>query len=239
MTPQLAPEDEPVRIGRFETLGAWLGVWTPPKGASLPPVPKRKLAAGAAAIAVVIAAFAVWLVPQIEHGKRSAANMERRAATLLSTREQRRLAQDQRLHEARGVPPRHSGASELTRRQVLVHELERSITLDARQRAAAGSLRGPVLATSCRSYSRGRRAPSARPSLTEPVGRYECVAVTSAIPRSARNVAGTLGYPFWARVDFRSYSYAWCKVNPPPGERGIGAATAAVGIPARCDLQRA
>jgi hypothetical protein len=38
------------RLGRFETLGAWLRVWTPPRGAVVPPVPKGKIAIGAAAV---------------------------------------------------------------------------------------------------------------------------------------------------------------------------------------------
>jgi hypothetical protein len=33
-------------------LGAWLGVWTPPREADVPPIPWRKVALGAAAVAV-------------------------------------------------------------------------------------------------------------------------------------------------------------------------------------------
>ena len=33
------------RLGRLEILGAWLGVWTPPRGAAVPPVPWRLIAA--------------------------------------------------------------------------------------------------------------------------------------------------------------------------------------------------
>ena len=206
----------------------------------MPPVPKRKLAAGAAVGALVIAALAVWLVPRIQHAKRSTASAERRAATASTARERRRLAQDQRLHEARGMEPGRGAArpTELARRQALVRELERSITLDARQRVAAGTLRGTVLRTSCRPYSRGPTAPPPQPNLAEAVGKYECLAVTGAIPGSARSVGGALGYPFWARVNFKSYAYVWCKINPRPGERGIGGETAVIGLPARCDLQR-
>ena len=35
------------RLGRLEVLGAWLGVWTPPRGAVVPPVPWRPIAAAA------------------------------------------------------------------------------------------------------------------------------------------------------------------------------------------------
>ena len=71
-----------------------------------------------------------------------------------------------------------------------------------------------------------------------PVGRYSCTAVNNEILRRANVHAGTLGYPFWALVDFRRLSYSWCKVNPSAGE---GSATAVaqslvVPPPARCDI---
>ena len=241
MPERAEPEHKPVEIGRFETLGAWLGVWTPPKGATVPPVPKRKLAAGTAIVALALAALAVWLVPRIQHAKRSTAGAERRAETALTARERRRLALDQRLHQARGVEPARLGGArptELARRQALVHELEQSITRDAHQRAAAGTLRGPVLRTSCRPYSREPTAPSSQPSLTATSGKYECLTVTGTIPRGGRSIGGALGYPFWARVNFSAYSYVWCRINLRPGERGIGGETAVVSLPAPCNLQR-
>jgi hypothetical protein len=223
-------DQERVRIGRFETLGAWLHVWTPPRDAVVPAVPKRRLAIGAAAVALVLAALAAWLIPRIDSSKRATAQRERFSAAAFAARERERLTRDQRLHEARGSAP--SAASASDRRTRLVGELERSITLDARQRVAAGTLTGPIIATSCHPYT-GAPAGSSRPR-----GMYECTAVTGAIARGRGNVAGAVGYPFWARVDFSGNAYVWCKTNPRPGERGVGGEAVIVPLPAPCDLRR-
>ena len=53
------------RLGRLEVLGAWLRVWTPPRGAVVPPVPWRPLAIAAALVAVALLAAAALLVPGI------------------------------------------------------------------------------------------------------------------------------------------------------------------------------
>jgi hypothetical protein len=211
-------DEERVRIGRVETLGAWLHVWTPPKGATVPPVPTRKLAIVGVAAALVLAALAAWLAPRIDQSKRSTA------------RERTRLAADQQLHQGRVAgSPRKGGNGG---RAGLVAELERSITLDARQRVSTGAVKGPILKTSCRPYA---RAPAASSSAA---AKYECTAVTAEIPSSDRNVAGQRGYPFWARVNFNASSYVWCKINPLPSEEALGSEIVAVALPTQCDLQR-
>ncbi|MDX6667686.1 MAG: hypothetical protein QOK04_1066 [Solirubrobacteraceae bacterium] len=223
-------DEEPVRIGHVEMLGAWLHVWTPAKGATVPPVPKRKLAIGGAAAALLLAALAAWIVPRIDESKRATARAERRRAVVLTANERTRLAADQQLHQggAPGLAEKGgTGASGL-----LVAALERSITLDARQRVAAGTLKGPILQTSCHPYTRTGAAPRSAPD------KYECTAVTAEIQPSVRNVAGQSGYPFWARVNFSASSYVWCKINPRPSERAIGSELVAVALPAQCDLQR-
>ena len=53
------------RLGRLEVLGAWLGVWTPPRGAVVPPVPWRPIAIGAALLAIGLLVAAALLVPGI------------------------------------------------------------------------------------------------------------------------------------------------------------------------------
>jgi hypothetical protein len=222
--------DEPVRMGRAETLGAWLHVWTPPKGATVPPVPTRKLAIGGVVAALVLAALAAWLVPRIDRSKRATARAERGSLAALTALERKRLAADQQLHQGRiaGSPVK----PDLAGRARVIGELEHSITLDARQRVSAGTLKGPILTTSCRPYT---RTPAASPTAPD---RYECTAVTTEIPRGVRNVAGQGGYPFWARVNFGARSYVWCKVNPLPSEQAIGSQLAVVALPAQCDLQR-
>jgi type II secretory pathway pseudopilin PulG len=223
----------PPPLSRFEVLGAWLHLWTPPRGAVVPPVPWRRLGIGAAITAVLLGALGAWLVPRIDRAKRHEAAVEQRQAAALTARERRILERDQRLHAGRAasVP-----ANPIAAQRAVVADLERAITADARARTAARTLSGHVLRTACAPFTRG----SARvtPSPTATSAGYECTAVTGDIPKSSRNVAGIVGYPFWARVDFRRRTFVWCKVNPPPGERGAGGAAAAVALPPACDLVR-
>ncbi|HYF28375.1 MAG TPA: hypothetical protein VD931_21710 [Baekduia sp.] len=54
--------------------------------------------------------------------------------------------------------------------------------------------------------------------LVRRIGRYDCVAVRRAIVKRGK-VVGTLGHAFVAALDFRDFSYVWCRNLPPPGER--------------------
>jgi hypothetical protein len=213
-------------LGRFEILGAWLGIWTPPRNAVVPPLPKRKAAALAAGVALVLAGAAVVLVPRIERSKRHEARVEQRQAAAQAAAERLRLARDQALHSAHPARPR--GLADSVAEARLVRDLEGSITADARARIAAGTLAGSIVSTTCRPFTR----------TASPAGKYECTVAARAIPRSAGNVPGVLGYPFWARVDVARFAYVWCKINPQPGERGIGGSLGRVVLPRRCDLRR-
>jgi type II secretory pathway pseudopilin PulG len=218
-------------LTRFETVGAWLHLWTPPRDAAVPPVPWRRIAIGAAIAAVVLGALAAWLVPRIDRAKHRAAASEQRRLAALSARERRVLARDQRLHAGRTrALPADAAAAQRT----VLADLERAITADARARTAAGTLAGHIFTTTCAPFTRGPVRVAPPPTAT--AAGYECTAVTREIPRSARNLAGAIGYPFWARVDFRRGTFQWCKVNLPPGERGIGGAAAAVALPPACNL---
>jgi type II secretory pathway pseudopilin PulG len=225
-----APQAPP-RLSRFEIVGAWLHVWTPPRDAALPPVPWRRIGIVAAIVAVVLGALAAWLVPRIDRAKRREAAAEQRQLAALSAGERRRLVRDQRLHAGRASAlPADPAAAQRT----VLADLERAITADARARTAAGTLAGHILTTTCAPFSRG--PVHVAPPPTAAAAGYECTAVTGEIPRSTRNPAGAIGYPFWARVDFRRGTFQWCEVNLPPGERGIGGAAAAVALPPACNL---
>ena len=221
----------PPRLSRFETVGAWLHLWTPPRGATVPPVPWRRIGIGAAIAIIVLGALAAWLVPRIDRAKRHAAAVERRQLAALSARERHVLARDQALHagRARTLPSNPAAAQ-----RAIVADLERAITADARARTAAGTLTGRVLSTTCAPFTRGPVRVTPSPGAT--AAGYECTAVTHDIPRSSRNPAGAIGYPFWARVDFPRGTFQWCKVNLRPGERGIGGEAAVVALPAPCNL---
>lgn len=225
-----APQAPP-KLSRFETVGAWLHLWTPPRDAVVPPVPWRRIGIGAAIAAIVLGALAAWLIPRIDRAKRREAAAEQRQLAALSARERRVLARDQRLHTGRtsSLP-----ADPARAQRTVVAALERAITADARGRTAAGTLTGSVLTTTCAPFTRA--AVRVTPPPTATAAGYECTAVTREIPRSARNVAGAIGYPFWARVDFPRGTFQWCKVNLRPGERGIGGEAAVVALPAGCNL---
>src|SRR3954452_1683992 len=71
-TPSEAKPPDP-RLTRWEIVGAWLHVWTPPKGLEVPPVPLRKLALWGLIGAIVIAAAAAIAVPKIAAARRKGA----------------------------------------------------------------------------------------------------------------------------------------------------------------------
>jgi hypothetical protein len=225
-----APQGPP-RLSRFETVGAWLHVWTPPRDAAVPPVPWRRIGIGTAIAAIVLGALAAWLIPRIDRAKHREVAAEQRQLAALSARERRVLARDQRLHAGRTSP---LPADPVTAQRTVVAALERAITADARDRTAAGTLTGHVLTTTCAPFTRA--AVRVTPPPTATAAGYECTAVTREIPRSARNIAGAIGYPFWARVNFPRGTFEWCKVNLRPGERGIGGEAAVVALPAGCNL---
>ena len=221
----------PPRLSRFETLGAWLHLWTPPRGATVPPVPWRRIGIGAAIAIVALGALAAWLVPRIDRAKRREAAVEQRQLAQLTARERRVLTRDQALHAGRARSlPANPGLAQ----RAVVAELERAITTDARARTGAGTLAGHVQSTTCTPFTRG--TVRVTPSPTSTSAAYECTAVTRDIRRSSRNPAGQIGYPFWARVNFPRGTFQWCKVNLRPGERGIGGEPAVVALPAPCNL---
>jgi hypothetical protein len=219
------------RLSRAETVGAWLHLWTPPRDAEVPPVPWRRIGIGTAIAVVVLAVLAAWLVPRIDSAKRHEAATERNALAALSARERAVLARDQRLHAGRAAArPSNAAAAQ----RVVLADLQRAITADAHARTASGTLAHRVLTTTCTPFTRG--PVKVAPSPTATAAAYECTAVTHTIPRSSQNVAGSIGYPFWARVNFPRGTFEWCKVNLRPGERGIGGEAAVVALPAPCNL---
>jgi hypothetical protein len=202
----------PDRLGRLETVGAWLRIWTPPKDVEVPPVPTRKLAIAGIVGALVLAGAAAIVVPRIDSGKRAGARREARDLAARQRAERRRLAIDQRPHRGR-APAAASPAA-------LVRDLELAITGDARQRVRRGQIDGPVQRTSCR-----RLEVSSEARLAHVLGRYTCM-VTTGVDRSVRGYPFETGYPFIATIRYRDRSFVWCKRNPRAGE-GAGPGVAA------------
>jgi hypothetical protein len=198
---------DPSRLGAFEKVGAWLGAWTAPRDAVVPPPPWRKITLGAL-VALTIAGSAVaFIAPAIERGKEERSAAERRRDAAFEAAKRKRLGEEGRPHSGRGERPteRLSPAAVLRARRALVGDLERAITRDARARVRGGTLDGPVLATECKinppSQRRVERDLNARGS------DYDCLAVTARDPEDRFLV----GYTFDATVDYRRFRFRWSK----------------------------
>jgi hypothetical protein len=198
----------------LEKLGVWLGVWTPPRDAVVPPPPWRKIALGALVVLAIAGGAGALIVPAIERGKEERSAAERRRDAAFEAAKRRRLAEAGRPHSGHGERPagKLSRAEALRARRVLVSDLERAITRDARERARSGTLDGPVLATECEinppSQRRVERDLNARGS------DYECLAVTSRDPEGRFSV----GHTFDATVDYQRFTFTWAQACRPPGE---------------------
>jgi hypothetical protein len=152
-------------------------------------------------------------------------------------RERARLRADQSAHFAR-VPADVArwpigSRSEQT---AAVDALERAMTRDAVARWHAGSLNARVHRTVCEHLVRPNRQHPPPPPLDAREAGYECTAVTTDSPPSSRTERAIIGFPFWARLNFRTGRLAWCKVNLLPSEHGIGDSLAFVPLPRVCDV---
>ncbi len=58
--------------------------------------------------------------------------------------------------------------------------------------------------------------------------------VTNAIPKGQANPAGAIGYPFRAVVDFKTFTYNFCKTEQVPGEMLVLAPKDVTLLPAAC-----
>jgi hypothetical protein len=174
---------------------------------------------GAVALVVLAVIVAVVLNAKADRDARHRAADARAAAV-----ERVRLTRLQAPHRGAATdlrPAAGAAAKErLAARAALVRRVEDSITRDARARAKAGELDGPIRASTCGPFL---RAPDAVPDdrvLTKTIGRYDCVAVKDDIAGDSGAKVGSLGYPFVAALDFRRFTYVWCRNTPPQSERG-------------------
>jgi hypothetical protein len=72
-------ERAPDRLGFFEVVGAWLGWWTPPRGAVVPPVPWRRIVIAAVVLVAVLGTAGAIVIPDVVENREAAAERERRA----------------------------------------------------------------------------------------------------------------------------------------------------------------
>jgi hypothetical protein len=199
------------RLGRLEVLGAWLGVWTPPRGAVVPPVPWRPIAIAAALLAIALLAAAALLVPGIldereQAGERAREAAQRRHAQALETADR-----EQRPRTGAGAADPGEGAQEARRmgaREALLAKAHESLQADATIRGA-----GKVEGLDCEPFPRGSAPRPPVEDLTVERTVYQCVAVTSRFGEGSEQ-EGVIGIPFRLVADFARGRYAFCRVVP-------------------------
>jgi uncharacterized Zn-finger protein len=166
-----------------------------------------------AALAVVVVGLTAWAVLPGVFDERDANNARAaREQAALEEAERRRL-----IREQRPIAGRAPGTTRA--RFALVGALEAAILEDARRRVADGRLDGPVRETRCGPLTRGEDP------YKDPLGRFDCVAVTSPVMQDGKEVAA-FGHPYVATLDFERRTWVFCKDNKAPGERGKALASA-------------
>jgi hypothetical protein len=193
-----------------------------PGVAGLPGWIWRKLPpAGRVALAllpVVGIVLALLLAPGIDESKEERARAERERLAQLRAERVEQLKAEQRPRTGRGAP----AGEDLARRAELAAALPAAIEADARRRAAAGDLDGPIRSVKCERYPRSATGEPAHLDPSLATGRYSCLAVTRTVAAGELNEAASIGHPYRAKVNFDTGRYAFCKVSGRPGEGSIG-----------------
>jgi hypothetical protein len=196
-----------MRASRWEILGAWLHIWTPPRDVEIPPFPWRLGLLGLAALAAAIAAYLAFVAPRIDAGNQGRAAHDARVLAAAQRAELARLARDQRPQTARAARAArlHAAGREAQARAALLAAVRASVGRDVRVRFASGAIARPVRDIRCRYIE------SDRPRL-----RMSCFAVTS------RTADALVGQPFVAAGSLSDGRYSWCHENSRPGEGATG-----------------
>ena len=201
------------RLGRFEVLGAWLGLWTPPRGAVVPPVPWRRIAIGAALLVAVAGIAAAVVLPRVAEDRRAA---RERAQAAEARRHEEFLASVDRQQRARtgrarrdpgsGAPPARRRAA----RTALLASAEAGIASDARRRTDK-RIRG----VDCAPFPRSLGDADLAADLSRPAAAYGCVAVTARFGSGSQpGGRGLIGIPFRLVARFAAGAFAWCRIVP-------------------------
>jgi hypothetical protein len=178
---------------------------------------------------LITVAVGVALAPGIEKSKDERAQSEaRRSARELAAR-LNQIRAEQRPRFASGLP----APEDVAARWRLLDQAAKSVRADARGRAAAHAIKGPIRRVECEPFPRSVSRLGAHETLARRYGRYACLAVTAEFTEGEFTAAGAIGHPYRLRIDFRTGRYAFCKITGRPGELAISAKSA-VGVPRAC-----
>jgi hypothetical protein len=184
---------------------------------------RRRLAIVIGALAVLVVLGGVGAVLALngrsDRQARERVDRDRRVAALRI-----RLKRVQAPHTgaAKALKPR-AGATDAERlkaRKALVTAVEARITRDARARARAGELDGPIMSTFCGPILKSKEAIPDDRVLTKRIGRYDCVAIKRHVMAQPGEKVAELGWAFVAALNFDTYTYTWCRNTPGQGEAG-------------------
>jgi hypothetical protein len=194
-----------MRLSRWEKLGAWLGLWTPPREAEVPPVPWRAIAIGGAGLLVVLAVVAALVLPGVNAGKRRAGDRDRREAAARHARLLATADREQRPRTGSGPrdPAGAPAAERVQARSALLAAARDRLLADARSRTG-----DTVTGTDCDPFPRSPDPIVPVRQLRRRAAGYQCVAVTSRFEK------GVIGIPFRLVVRFAEGGYAFCRIVP-------------------------
>ncbi len=183
---------------------------------------RRRLIGGTAATVLITLLTVIAVIALGERSDRDAADKVSQTRRVAALRV--RIAREQAPHRgaARDLKPPAGATSTqvLAARKALVDVVQRRITDDARARVQTGELTGPFSHTTCGPILKSKAAIPDDRVLSKSVGRYDCVAVKRDVTLHPGQKVAELGYAFVAALDFKTYSYTWCRNNPAQGEAG-------------------
>jgi type II secretory pathway pseudopilin PulG len=183
---------------------------------------RRWLIGGAVAIVLIAFLAVIAVIALGDRSDRDAANKAEQTRRVAALRV--RIAHQQAPHRgaARDLAPPAgaTGAQLLAARKALVGAVQRRITDDARARVKTGELTGPFSHTTCGPILKSKAAIPDDRVLSKSIGRYDCVAVKRDVTLRPGQKVAELGYAFVAALNFKTYTYTWCRNNPAQGEAG-------------------
>lgn len=213
----MTPPNERPKASKLEILGVWLHLWTPPRDCEIPPVPWRKVALGAAALVAVGVFTALVIAPSIDEAKDRSAAEEARALEERAKARRARIREEQRARFGR---------------------LERGAPRAASLRAVATLIGRDAAAR----FDTDGRPAGCEPAPAQDAGAarvlYDCHVTVREIVAGGEQAGarGSLTIPYRASLDYAAARYAFCKVNPRPGELSIGQPEDIVALPKPCRL---